>query len=81
MPARNGTGPWGFGPMTGRGLGRCGRGYAFFESRTGRSRGHGYGFRNAGYYSRNMTDKEILLERKEMLEQQLEDIEKQLVYL
>ncbi len=41
MPKMNGTGPWGYGPMTGRGLGPCaggrqiGRGGAF---------GRGFGF-------------------------------------
>ena len=39
MPNLDRTGPWGLGPMTGRGLGRCARGYG---------RGHGYG-RGFGY--------------------------------
>ncbi len=39
MPGRDGTGPMGRGPMTGRGLGRCGAGL-------GRGRGLGLGRRN-----------------------------------
>lgn len=43
MPARNGTGPMGMGPMTGWGRGWCGRGRGL-----GFGRGGGYG-RYAGY--------------------------------
>ncbi len=41
MPARDGTGPLGRGPLTGRGLGPCGRGLGF---RRGSGRGFGRGF-------------------------------------
>lgn len=37
MPARDGTGPMGQGPLTGRGLGPCGRGF-----RRGPRRGFGF---------------------------------------
>ena len=37
MPRMDGTGPQGYGPMTGRGLGPCGYGY-------GRGRGFGLGY-------------------------------------
>ena len=40
MPARDGTGPAGMGPMTGRGLGPCGEGMGF---RRGLGRGFGIG--------------------------------------
>ena len=33
MPYRDGTGPYGEGPLTGRGLGPCGRGRRFFRGR------------------------------------------------
>lgn len=56
MPGFDGTGPLGWGPMTGRGLGPCGRGMArgrgyrgFYGVRGGRAwRGYSYG---AGYYA------------------------------
>jgi len=48
MPLRDGTGPYGEGPLTGRGLGPCGRGLAFRRG-TGFGRGlglgRGFGFR------------------------------------
>ena len=37
MPGFNGTGPRGMGPMTGRGMGPCGRGF-------GRGMGYGMGY-------------------------------------
>ncbi len=46
MPGRNGTGPNGEGPLTGRGMGPCGRGAG---SMGGYGRGAGYGGRGAGY--------------------------------
>ncbi len=52
MPAMNGTGPQGYGPMTGRGMGRCG-GIARFDGPgygMGMCRGFGRG-QGAGYGS------------------------------
>jgi len=44
MPALNGTGPWGAGPMTGRGLGWCRWPNNFwFRYRFRRGWGHGFG--------------------------------------
>ncbi len=49
MPGRDGTGPLGLGPRTGRGLGYCGRGFAsrfgfgWFSWRRGRGIGRGRG--------------------------------------
>jgi hypothetical protein len=43
MPLRDGTGPRGLGPGTGRGLGPCGAGRAY---------GRGYG-QGGGYYQNN----------------------------
>jgi len=39
MPNRDGTGPMGYGPRSGRGLGPCGQGKSF---RRGQSRRQGY---------------------------------------
>jgi len=63
MPKRDGTGPYGNGPMTGRGLGPCG---AFNQRR-------GYGRRVS-----DKTDKEILKEEKDYLKNRLKDIEQEL---
>ena len=52
MPGFDGTGPRGFGPVTGRGLGPCGRGMAYgraypfgYGCGFGRGRGFGRGYR------------------------------------
>lgn len=47
MPGRNGTGPLGMGPLTGRGMGPCGRGYFSYRPRLGLRYGYGRGY---GYY-------------------------------
>lgn len=63
MPGMDGTGPFGQGPMTGRGLGYCGRGLR---------RGFGRGFGRAGYvYPLTLTKEE----QKKILEAQLKEIE------
>ena len=92
MPGFDGTGPMGEGPLTGRGLGRCGPGFA----RRGRGAGRGYGrsfrgrgiggmFRglwNYGYQApgtlSNTEEKELLLEDAKELETELTDIKKRL---
>ena len=88
MPGRNGTGPMGQGPLTGRGLGPCGGGAAyggrFYGRRMGFGRGarFGGGFGGAGYYApANLTaeeQKELLSERKAFLESELNDLQKQM---
>jgi len=62
MPNRNGTGPRGCGPQTGRGLGPCGSGM-------GRGYGRGFGFR----CNRSVALTEA--EEKKMLEAELKEIE------
>jgi len=47
MPGFNGTGPQGYGPMTGRGLGPCGGGKSY--GRGNRSFGRGFGFGRQGF--------------------------------
>ncbi len=100
MPRGNGTGPMGYGPMTGRGAGYCagyatpgyansgfgmGRGQGF-----GRGSGRGFGRMNwAGYgysinapyqgYPENMgTYQPPVYDEKEVLENQVASLEKQL---
>lgn len=52
MPGFDGTGPVGYGSMTGRGLGYCnprvGAGTPFYGRRSGWGRGRGGGFRRGG---------------------------------
>ena len=46
MPARDGTGPNGYGPLSGRGMGPCGRGRGYgggYGYGRGYGRGYGYG--------------------------------------
>lgn len=79
MPGFDGTGPRGRGPMTGRGMGSCGRGY-----RRGRA-GNGRGFFNrtfGGFFgSRTITEneeKEVLKDEAEVLKKELNEIESRL---
>ncbi len=88
MPGRDGTGPVGAGPMTGRGLGPCsgatvpygaGLGQRFGRG-AGCGRGLRYGF-GRGFFSvpvSEETQKEQLLEQKELLQRRLDAIDKQL---
>jgi hypothetical protein len=64
MPWRDGTGPLGRGPLTGRGLGPCGRGLGF-------RRGFGMGF--GSRYVRPVALTEA--EEKKILETELKEIE------
>lgn len=71
MPGFDRTGPRGLGPMTGRGMGCCGRGM-----RRGYGRGYGFG---AGYgrgygYNAPITEKE----EKEMLEEEIKALQKRI---
>jgi len=87
MPKFDGTGPQGQGPMTGRGMGPCGPGYA-----RGFARGMGKGFGRGrlfgicpacpyvGYASEPQTQKEILEaldDEEQMLKQELEAIKQE----
>lgn len=85
MPRRDGTGPMGFGTMTGRELGFCagdnagnyGRGYGLgLGCRRGSGRGFGGNINN--YQDSSKTKTELLEERKNLLQRQLEIINKQL---
>ncbi len=63
MPRLDQTGPMGQGPLTGWGLGRCGRGF-------GSGRGAGYGYGGRLYYSKK-EERDVLAEDIEALEADL----------
>ena len=76
MPRFDGTGPMGAGPMTGRGMGPCGRGFA-----------RGRGFRNAWYpvptqptkdeeIAELKAEKEAIENEKKAIETRLKELEK-----
>lgn len=84
MPGRDGTGPMGQGPMTGRGLGMCKGTYApkfsLYPARSfrlGRRWRQGLGFRRTYFYTPE-SEKELLERQKVFLENRLDDINKQL---
>lgn len=76
MPGRNGTGPMGLGPGTGRGMGYCGidrpgfrglRGRGCFGMGRGRMGGFGFGFRGAypvGYEADDLKSYQRYLEEE-----------------
>ena len=80
MPAFDGTGPQGAGPMTGRGMGPCAK-------RGGMGRGFGYGFgrgmgmgRGLGrfYGTGPAWSKQDLKDYKKALIEEMEDVDKEL---
>ena len=74
MPRFDGTGPMGFGPGTGWGLGPCGAGRDWRRG-LGRGFGHGFGWRR--FYSKG-EESEILEKEAEELEKELKAIKKRL---
>ena len=85
MPRRDGSGPMGAGSMTGRGLGLCtGINAARCGIRLGLGLGlglafrHGFGRRLAINKASSETQKEALLEQKDVLRNRLEVIDEQL---
>lgn len=87
MPGRDGTGPMGQGSITGRGLGFC-TGVNAKRYGNGLKRGFGYGMglnygcRRGieGYYAgqSGLTNKELLIEQKDILQRRLDEISEQL---
>ncbi|PIN78180.1 hypothetical protein COV15_00035 [Candidatus Woesearchaeota archaeon CG10_big_fil_rev_8_21_14_0_10_34_12] len=78
MPGQDGTGPSGQGPLTGRGLGPCGRGLGF---RRGFGRGMGRGFALRAASPVNLSkdqEKKILEAELAEIEAEKFEIEKQL---
>jgi hypothetical protein len=81
VPGRDGTGPMGYGAMTGRGMGNCaGVPGLRYGAGLGFRRGFGRGF--GGFVNPNLappvTDKEYLQEQRELLKSRLEYLDKQL---
>ena len=83
MPGKDGTGPTGTGPMTGRALGLCTdtdeskRG--FFRGRgLGLGRGRGFGRRFATGQASPEKQKSLLQDQKAVLQDRLKAIDKQL---
>lgn len=72
MPKRDGTGPRGMGPMTGIGMGPCADGYG-----PGLGMGRGYGRAMCGWAYRQYRAMPKA-ERKEILEQEIEDLKGEL---
>ena len=82
MPRLDGTGPMGWGSMTGRGFGYC-AGVDTFRYARGFRRGFGricQRLRQRFYYDpyTSMSDKEYLEKQKEILENQLKAINEEL---
>ncbi len=70
MPGFDGTGPQGFGPRTGRGLGPCGSGFG---------RGFGRGYKSAQPITLTEDEQKKFLEaEKEQLELELKQLKKRL---
>lgn len=77
MPKFNGTGPMGYGPGTGWGMGPCGGGLAYGRRLAGQRRFW-------GHYPASVTKKEereILSEEVEILEQELEAVKSRLAQI
>ena len=78
MPRRDGTGPMGQGPLSGRRTGACG-GQGKGQGAGGMGKGMGQG--NRGSFASQGTEslaKEELLQEKKLLQQRLETINKDL---
>ena len=73
MPGRDGTGPLGAGPMTGRGAGRCGRGLG---RRFGGGHGRGWGGVSSVTEIGTVDEKQMLREQAQMLQVQLDSLKK-----
>ena len=69
MPGFNGTGPQGKGPMTGRGMGRCGQGQGRGQ---GIGQGQGYG-RGMGRFQTNQITQSTQINQSQ--EQRIIDLE------
>ncbi len=70
MPRFDGTGPLGYGPRTGRGMGFCGGGMGW-----GRGYGRGIGWRN--FYTRK-EESEMLKDEQAALEEELKAVKERL---
>ncbi len=82
MPALDGTGPQGKGPMTGRGMGPCGHGYRLGHWCGGYHHGRGLG-RYFGWNAPQTKEEKLedIKNYKKALQEEIEDVDKQLVSL
>lgn len=83
MPRRDGTGPLGNGPMTGKGFGFCNTNAVKYGGIGLGLLGLGYGCQRgyrwfASQKDFSKTEKELLEQRKEILKNQLDQIDKRL---
>jgi hypothetical protein len=80
MPRRNGTGPEGAGPLTGRGLGYCRSGSGDYASRGFFKRGYRRGYCRWDLYDRYSISPEeelqFLKDEKDVLIKRVEELEK-----
>ncbi len=81
MPALDQTGPWGMGPLTGRGLGPCAGGLAFGWGR-GWHRGFGRGWGLARFFGWDLPQtkqdqRAALADYQKALEDRLEEVKKE----
>ena len=79
MPGRDGTGPRGQGPMSGRGYGPC-DGTLNYRYGAGYGYGCGRGFGRRAFWGQGSvrSDEEMLAEEKQFLLKRLADIDEQL---
>lgn len=75
MPWFDGTGPFGAGPLTGRGFGPCGLGFGW-RRRFGAGRGLGRLF-GWGWPADPKEARQALADYKKALKEELEDVEKE----
>jgi hypothetical protein len=75
MPGQDGTGPLGYGPRTGRGLGPCGLGLGFGR-RMRANRGLGR-YCRLPYPQTKEEEMKVLKEYRQALEEELEDVKKE----
>jgi hypothetical protein len=74
MPNKNAKGPMGMGPLTGRGLGPCNFGATYRRS------GYDRGLGRYSYYNKPKSlegQKQALIDYKKALQEELEDVEKE----
>lgn len=89
MPGGDGTGPMGYGPMTGRGAGYCTGGYTNIGFGRGRGRGRGFGrgfffgrgynVPISGYFQQNFNNQ--VIDEKTYLEEEEAYLEQEKAYL
>ncbi len=80
MPNKDGTGPMGQGPKTGKGFGPCCMNMPFFGRGFGRGRKRGFG-RFMNWPADDKAQKQMLEDYKKALQEELEDADKELANL